>query len=92
MLDALYESHHRWLHGWLTQRLGCQHVAADLAHDTFVRILTKHNVVIRKPRAYLTTIAQGLVLNHWRRIDIERAYLVILAAQPPAYAPSPEQR
>jgi RNA polymerase sigma-70 factor (ECF subfamily) len=40
----------------------------------------------------LTTVAHGLVVNHWRRRDIERAYLEALAARPAAVGASPEQR
>ncbi|WP_277422996.1 sigma factor, partial [Pseudomonas viridiflava] len=38
-LTALYHDHHRWLNGWLRQRTDCPHNAADLAQDTFVRVL-----------------------------------------------------
>ncbi|WP_049019952.1 sigma factor, partial [Burkholderia cenocepacia] len=38
-IDALYADHHAWLRGWLSRKLGCAHRAADLAHDTFVRLL-----------------------------------------------------
>lgn len=43
-------------------------------------------------RAYLHTVAKGLLINHWRRRDVERAYLEALAATPEACAPSPEAR
>jgi len=32
------------------------------------------------------------VVDHWRRLEIERAYLEALAWQPEALAPSPEER
>lgn len=35
----LYLDHHGWLHGWLRRRLDCTDTAADLAHDTFLRLL-----------------------------------------------------
>lgn len=57
-LDLLYADHHSWLHGWLRRRLGNAYDASDLAHDTFLRILTKDVLPpIREPRAFLTTIA-----------------------------------
>ena len=46
---ALYAEHHRWLLGWLRQRLGCLHDAADLAQDTFIRVLTARNVASVEP-------------------------------------------
>ncbi len=47
---------------------------------------------IREPRAYLHTIAKGLLINHWRRRQIEQAYLDALALQPEPVAPSPESQ
>lgn len=92
-IEALYGAHHGWLQGWLRRRLGNACDAADLAHDTFVRVMGKLDIgEVREPRAYLATIAGGLVNNHWRRQALERAYLEALAAQPMATAPSTEER
>jgi RNA polymerase sigma factor (sigma-70 family) len=88
----LYRDHHGWLHAWLRRKLGCSHRAADLAHDTFVRLLAKEEPLpIREPRAFLTTVAQRVLANHWRREQIERAYLDALALVPEALSPSPEE-
>lgn len=89
----LYEDHHGWLYAWLRRKLGCSHQAADLAHDTFVRLLGRRASIhdLQAPRAYLTTIAHGLLIDHWRRQDIERAWLDTLAALPEPAAPSPEE-
>ncbi len=83
-LQRFYADHHRWLHGWLRRQLGCRDNAADLAQDTFVRLLAREQDLraIREPRAYLHAIARGLLLNHWRRRRIEQAYLEALAARP----------
>ena len=94
-LVQLYAGHHGWLLGWLRHKLGCQHQAADLAHDTFLRILGNRRDPLddlREPRAYLTTIARGLVVDQYRRRELERAYLESLAAEPEATGGSPEQR
>lgn len=92
-IDTLYREHHRWLQAWLQRRLHCSQQAADLAHDTFVRLLAKPApVALQTPRAYLTTIAHGLVVNHWQRKDLEAAYLEELANRPDLLAPSPEER
>lgn len=89
----LYQNHHGWLHAWLRRKLGCTHNAADLAQDTFVRVLARTDLPdLREPRAYLATIAGGLVANHWRRRELEQAYLEALATQPEPFAPSPEAR
>jgi len=57
-----------------------------------MRVIASTNVhEIREPRAYLTTIANGLLINHWRRSAIEKAYLDRLATYPEALTPSPEE-
>ena len=92
-VGQLYGEHHGWLLAWLRHKLGSAHLAADLAHDTFVRVLAaRAHVTLLQPRAYLCTIAHGLAVNHWRRLDVERAYLDALACLPEALAPSPEER
>lgn len=92
-ITMLYSDHHGWLRGWLRRRLGDAHQAADLAHDTFVRLLVRDQpVAAREPRAFLTSVAQRVLANHWRRQELERAYLEALAAQPETLAVSPEER
>lgn len=92
-IDALYANHHGWLKGWLRRRLGNSSDAADLAHDTFMRLLVRgETVAVREPRALLTTVAQGVVSNFMRRRRIEEAYLASLADLPEREAPGPETR
>ena len=88
----LYLGHHGWLRTWLQRRLGCAQQAADLTQDTFVRLLVRPRELDagRDPRAYLCTIAHGLVVDHWRHQAIERAWLETLAARPEHCAPSAE--
>ncbi len=89
----LYDTHHRWLRGWLQQKLGNAFDAADLAQNTFMRVLTsKGSHGIEEPRAYLTTIARNLLISHVRRKAIEQAYLDALALMPEPVAPPPEER
>jgi RNA polymerase sigma-70 factor (ECF subfamily) len=92
-VSALYCDHHGWLQGWLRKRLGDVHQAADLAQDTFMRLLAREEPVqAREPRAFLTTVAQRVLANHYRRQQLERAYLEALAQAPQAHALSPEER
>lgn len=89
-----YREHRHWLLTFLRGKCGCSELAADLVQDTFVRIMARDQELsaIREPRAYLRTIAHGLLANQWRRQDVERAYLDALANQPGASMPSPEER
>jgi RNA polymerase sigma factor (sigma-70 family) len=93
-IHRLYSEHHGWLQGWLSRKLGNACDAADLAHDTFLRLLNRQ--VVRslgaEPRALLTHIAKGLVIDRWRRQDVERAYLDTIAHLPEREVPSPETR
>ena len=92
-LQALYSEHHGWLKNWLRSKLGNAADAADLAQDTFLRLLGRSDSLdLRTPRAFLRTVARGLVIDHWRREELERAYLEALAQVPEAAAPSPEER
>lgn len=92
-IAELYRGHHGWLLGWLRQRLGCPQNAADLAQDTFVRLLGQRELrPLREPRAFLATVARGLLIDHYRRASLERAYLEALANLPTQEVPSPETR
>ncbi len=90
-VGVLYSQYGRWLQDWLRRRLGNVPDAADLAHDTFVRVLrARTDAEIREPRAYLASIARGLLVDHVRRRSIEQAYHEVLASQPPQQVPSLE--
>lgn len=92
-LHSLYSDHHGWLQGWLRRKLGCAHQAADLAQDAFLKVIARHEALyLTEARALLTTIARGLVIDHYRRAALERAYLDALAVLPEAETPSPEAR
>lgn len=92
-IQTLYSDHHHWLHAWLRKKMGCSHSAADLAHDTFLRLLNKPEPVeIRESRAFLVTVARSVMSNHFRRQKLERAYLEALAQMPEALQPSLEEQ
>ena len=93
VVAELYHGHHHWLSGWLRRRLADVEQAADLAQDTFVRVLLSRDVgAIQEPRAFLTTVARRVLANHYRRAEIERAWLETLAGRPEPVAPPPETR
>ncbi len=90
-LAALYQQQRSWLQNWLRRRLDCSHSAADLAQDTFMRLLAKEQVPeLHVPRTFLAKVAQSVLSNHYRRQKLERAYLEALAAMPQLTAPSLE--
>jgi RNA polymerase sigma factor (sigma-70 family) len=92
-LHLLYSDHHSWLQGWLRSRLGNSSDAADLAQDTFMRVLLARNAAtIREPRTYLSSIARALLIDRFRRRALEDAYLAALAARPETLDISPETR
>ena len=94
--EMIYRHHHGWLRGWLRSRLGCSETAADLAQDTFVRLMASSNptqfTTVAQARSYLSTTAKNLCINRWRRQEIERAWLETLAACPQEHYPSAERQ
>lgn len=92
-VGALYSDHHGWLRSWLRKKLGNACDAADLAHDTYLRVLsTGRAPQAEDSRRYLARIANCLVIDLFRRRHIEAAYLEVLATLPEPVVPSPETR
>ncbi len=93
-VDGLYRANFHWLRAWLVGRVGCSQQAADLAQDTFVRLLQsqQQDLSIQEPRAYLRTIAHGLMTDYFRRRSLEQAYQEALANHPEHLEISEEQR
>lgn len=94
--ELLYRDHNHWLRGWLRQKLGCSQQAADLAQDTFVRVMQKQRAepgfVISYPRRYLNMLANSLMLDMFRRCAVEQAYVDALALLPEPELISEEER
>lgn len=95
-LSQVYTEHNGWFKLWLYRRVGCSAQAADLAQDTFLRILQAQqkagvSLSLQRPRAYLTTVGRRLVYDHFRRQSLERAYLEMLAQLPELFALSEEE-
>nr|WP_314484345.1 sigma-70 family RNA polymerase sigma factor [uncultured Pseudomonas sp.] len=93
LVQTLYSDHHGWLHAWLRHRLGNAADAADVAQDTFMRLLQRReHLQIQQPKAFLRTVARGLIIDHWRREELHKAYLEALAVLPEAHTPDVETR
>lgn len=92
-VGLLYRDHRDWLFGWLRKTVQCPQRAEDVSQDTFVRLLARPDLQApREPRALLATIARGLLVDQFRRNDLERAYLEELALAPRDLHPSPEDQ
>jgi len=75
-ISEIYAAHHGWLQGWLRRKLGCPDDAAELSHDTFLRLITGEDAAsLREPRAYLLVIANRLMINRLRRRTVEEEAL-----------------
>ena len=80
IIDALYRAHHGWLTAWLKKKMACPHHAADLSHDTFIRLLSQPDLpVLKEPRAYLLVTANRLMINLNRKRRVEEETLHSMA-------------
>lgn len=92
-LLAWYQAHHGWLFSWLNRRISCHAQAADLTQDTFERLLKRPvTQKVIEPRAYLTRIAQGLMIDGMRRHKVEQRYKEQIQQLPQDIQGSPEQQ
>lgn len=94
-LAPLYLAHIGALRRFLRSKLNCADTAAELANEVFVRLLASRGSAPENPRAYLLTVAQRLVIDHFRkRGDTRFATLDEVADQPcerPARSASPRR-
>lgn len=92
-VQTLYQDHQPWLLAWLRKKLGCPHGAADLSHDTFLRLIEQPAVpVLREPRAWLLVVANRLLINRHQRQRVEAETLRAVALMLESQAePDPEQ-
>ncbi|MBX3631154.1 MAG: sigma-70 family RNA polymerase sigma factor [Nitrosomonas sp.] len=80
IIDTLYRAHHGWLTAWLKKKMACPHHAADLSHDTFIRLLSQPDLpVLKEPRAYLLVTANRLMINLNRKRRVEEETLHSMA-------------
>lgn len=95
-MQGLYIEYHGWIEAWLRRQIGCAYHAQDLAQDTFEQVLRASPALqleqLREPRAYLVTIARRVLINHWRRRDLERAYAEAVQTFGDDLVPSAEER
>ncbi|MFJ2712258.1 sigma-70 family RNA polymerase sigma factor [Pseudomonas sp. NPDC087346] len=81
-VDGLFRAHYHWLCTRLRRQLNDAASAEDIAAETFAQLLEAPSLsAIREPRALLTTIAQRLLYQRWRRGDLERRHLLQIDEQ-----------
>lgn len=92
ILTLIFRSDYRWLTDKLRRRISYGTMAEDIASEAFLRLAAIPELPhIREPRAMLTTLAQRVLYENWRRRDLEQAYLKALADSPQHCHPSPEE-
>ena|SRR5690554_72562 len=91
-IEQLYIEHHSWLSLFIERRLGCPHDTADLIHDTYLRLLVSGRLPNKRDsKRFLTHIAKGLLIDSYRRKQIEKAYQEYLQQLPEPHIPSAEE-
>ncbi|MGL6247328.1 sigma-70 family RNA polymerase sigma factor [Pseudomonas sp.] len=75
-VGGMFRAHYPWLCARLRRHSGGGFSVEDIAAETFVQLLESPGLTpIREPRALLTTIAQRLIYQLWRRRDLEHRHL-----------------
>jgi RNA polymerase sigma-19 factor, ECF subfamily len=92
-IERLYVSHRAWLCGWLRRQTRSPERAADLAQDTFCKVMeSSTEATLHSPRPYLATIARRLLIDDTRRRNVELVFLEAHAAVASGEAgPCPER-
>ena len=58
-----------------------------------MRLLVREEAIVAtEPKAFLTTVAKRVLIDHWRREQIEQAYQELLLQMPEVHAPDPEEQ
>jgi RNA polymerase sigma factor (sigma-70 family) len=86
------ENYYREIICYLTARLGDRHLAADVAHDAYLRVLERPSQDdIAQPRAFLYRTALNLVTDEHRRNRHRRGEdLLVLDGEEGVHSPSPQ--
>ncbi|MFJ4255533.1 sigma-70 family RNA polymerase sigma factor [Pseudomonas monteilii] len=93
-VGSLYHLHHGWVRNLFRHKLGNAHDAAELAHDVFLRLLSKPRTFASDAdaKAFLGAMSRNMCVDFWRRRRVEQAWLEVMAERPEAFQPSEEHR
>ncbi|SFY06192.1 RNA polymerase sigma-70 factor, ECF subfamily [Azotobacter vinelandii] len=73
-LGGIMEKYYQQLVRYLTTRLRDRHLAADVVHDAYVRILEGgHGSLVKYPQAYLYRTAINIAIDTHRRETVRRS-------------------
>ncbi len=91
-LKAAYISHSPELIRFVARRMGDRHAAADLVHDTFVRMAEQPAAKVQDARSYLYRIARNLLIDQRKQDDRRKTFCVShdMLGHVADDAPSPE--
>lgn len=90
-VKQLYLEHRNWLSVFIQRRIGCPDDTMDLIHDSYLRILASDKLPKKEDsKRFLTHIAKGLLIDKYRRKQIEKSYLEYLQNIPESHYPSAE--
>ena len=91
-INHFYQTNHPWLFQLFNRKLSNNADAADLAHDAFIRLMTRPKLFDSNSgaRAYLSHMARGMCTDLWRRQQIEYAFYQALAECELEYVQSAE--
>lgn len=80
-LQTLYQDHRKWLRSWIIKQLGSVTDAEDIVQDTFLRLVLSPDALkkMHQPKAFLATTSRRIIIDRFRRQQLEQAYLEELA-------------
>lgn len=92
-LVAAIEQSYNELLGYVSARVGCRATAADIVHETYLRVAVMPGAeAIGNPKAFVYTVAGNLALDHLRAKQSHGKYVVQKSVEDREHpqAPSPE--
>jgi len=74
-LHAMFREHEQELRAFLTRKVHCPELAADLTQEIFVRLAAQPATTrLENTRSYLFRMANNLVIDHYREIERRQTY------------------